>query len=60
MTTNTNTHNTLRTKRDSFASTLHFFKALYMPTCIVKTPPVQNGRTYYISSSFVLMVLDVQ
>ena len=50
----------LRTRRDSLASTLHFFKALYMPTRIVKTPPVQNGRTYYISGSFVLIVLDVQ
>ena len=53
-------YNTLRTKRGSFASTLHFFKALYMPTRIVKTPPVQNGRAYYISGSFVLIVLDVQ
>lgn len=51
----------LRTRRDSLASTLHFFKALYMPTThnIMRTQLVQLGRTYYISSSFVFVVLDV-
>ena len=51
----------LRTSRDSLASTLHFFKALYMPTTnnITRTQLVQLGRTYYISSSFVFVVLDV-
>ena len=51
----------LRTRRDSLASTLHCFKALYMPTThnIMRTQLVQLGRTYYISSSFVFVVLDV-
>ena len=51
----------LRTRRDSLANTLHCFKALYMPTThnIMRTRLVQLGRTYYISSSFVFVVLDV-
>ena len=51
----------LRTRRVWLASTLHFFKALYMPTThnIMRTQLMQLGRTYYISSSFVFVVLDV-